>query len=137
MKILIIDDNHSSIVDTYILACNIIFGSNNVEYFMQPEQAEEFLKKNFNEVDIIILDIMFTGDGEHKGGFYRGIDAYNEFKNKYSKIPIIILTQMERNDLPIEFLTKIEVNQDLFQEKVSTSPEQLLNQIKIKLNYGN
>lgn len=92
-KIIFIDDDYSSIKATYFLGCQISFSFDDVMHFHQPEQALEYLKDNSNNVLIIVLDIMFAGDGEFDGGFTKGSEFYkNELAKNYPNIKVIVLT---------------------------------------------
>ncbi len=125
-RIVIIDDDIKSL-DSLDIVIAVNFPDNKIVYFNHPE---EFRKIQIDEISLIILDIMFVGNGEFEGGFDLGLSFYNDFKEMNRSIPIIILTNNEINKIDIEMLKKIQLNNDIIIEKCNVNLYGIIDLIK-------
>jgi len=130
-NIVIIDDDRKS-MESLELAIELDLPDFELKIFQYPEEFED---ASIEDISLIILDIMFAGDGEHKGGFNLGIEFYNKYKQKNSSIPFIIYTNKTRDSLNEETIKIIEeLNNDIFFEKPSVSLDLLIQKIKEVIN---
>ena len=98
-NIIFIDDDKTSI-EEFILACKDINGKK-VEFFDNTgEETKKFIRENHEKIDLIILDIMFVGDGEnYYGGYAEGVIFYKSFLQSINNLLTIIFT----NKIPVNF----------------------------------
>jgi ppGpp synthetase/RelA/SpoT-type nucleotidyltranferase/CheY-like chemotaxis protein len=82
--ILLIDDNYSKFID-----CLSIVGKSygfTIQAFDTVDAGLDYLESNKREVGAVLLDLSFTPNK------YEGIEALQQIKNKYTLLPVIILT---------------------------------------------
>jgi len=125
-KIIIIDDDRISL-DNFELAIEIDLPTFEVKTFHYPEQFKE---EDINDVSLIILDIMFAGDGEFLGGYDLGLKFYRKFKEKNPTIPVIIFTNKAKSIVGEKEIKIIEDNGDLFFDKSTASLNSFLESIR-------
>jgi len=125
-KIIIIDDDKKS-MEFIELAIELDLPAYNVVLFQYPKQ---FIDSNPRDVKLIILDIMFAGDGEFDGGFDLGLEYYQEIKEIYQKTPIILFTNKSKELISEPFKLLIEENGDQIIEKPSVSLDGFIVTIK-------
>ncbi len=132
MKIVIIDDDAMS-MENLELTLEMDLSSFEICLYKFPE---EFINEEINieQVVLIILDVMFAGDGENVGGFDMGLTFYLKFKNENPLIPIIILTNRTKTSIKTEILAEIENNGDLIFEKPQVSVPDIISNMKRLLN---
>lgn len=126
----IIDDDLNSLEDL-VLGMKMTFPNYEIEQFQYPE---EFENANITNIQILILDIMFAGDGEFEGGFDRGIEYYFEFKEKNPDIIVILFTNKTKLSIDKPTLKIIENNKDIYIEKPSVDIEGFCKLVRETLN---
>lgn len=120
-KIILIDDDKAA-HEFYIMVLKASFPDNEVKFYQYPE---EFDSDNiYSDTVIVVLDIMFAGNGPIKGGFDYGIKWYETFKQMHPKIPVIILTNLPSSNTD-EFMESIISNKDILIKKPSITPNEL------------
>ena len=120
-RVIFIDDDFSGI-EMYKNACETEFADVKSEYYEQPEIAFDAIKNDTSNISLIILDIMFAGDGEFEGGFDRGRTYYYKIKEILPKAKIIIFTNRIKGNM-YDFFEEIQRDKNLFIEK----PEKLVS----------
>jgi len=127
-KIIILDDDKNS-MDNLKLTIELDMPGYEVLVFQYPEQFED---ASINNISLIVLDVMFAGDGEFKGGFDLGLDFYFKYKNENPTIPVIILTKKTKKSIDPKKIQLIKNKGDLFIEKPSISIKDLVKLISLK-----
>jgi len=128
-KIVVIDDDRKSI-EKLELSIALDLANYKLMFFEYPEEFEE---ANIEDISLIILDIMFVGNGKHNGGINLGIEFYLKYKKKNPLTPIIFYTNTTEVNIEEDFMKIIKENGDLFIEKPSTLLNSLLSIIKKRL----
>ncbi len=131
-NIVIIDDDRKS-MESLELTIELDLPDYKSIIFQYPEDFEE---ANIEDISLIILDIMFAGEGDNqKGGFNLGIEFYLNYKEKNPSVPFIIFTNKTRDSLNEETIKIIEeINNDIIIEKPSVSLDLLIQKIKEFIN---
>ncbi len=131
-KIIFIDDDKSEI-EGFILACKDIQGKK-VKYFSNTgDETKKFILKHNQTIDLVLLDIMFEGDGEnYYGGYQEGVIFYKSFLKSIDNLLTIIFTnkipENYREDFKkhcvnhseIEVIEKAEITIDDFKQKIES-----------------
>jgi len=126
MKIILIDDD-SIAMENIFLTIQLDLPSFEVRQFSYPE---EFEKAKIDDIAIVLLDIMFAGDGEFEGGFDLGLKFYRKFKEINQSVPVIIFTNKTRASIEVKEIIYIENNHDVILEKPTISMESIILTIK-------
>ncbi len=128
-NIIIIDDDGKS-TESLELSISLDLVHCKLICFQYPE---EFEKANIEDISLIILDIMFAGDGVHSGGYNLGIEFYLKYKQNNPSVPFIIFTNKTANSVGDNIIKLIKDNGDKFIEKPSVSLDDFITIIKERL----
>lgn len=103
-----------------------------VEIKSDVDSALDFLDKNLEKIELLILDVMMpTGnafkDVDTKYGLRTGISFYNKIRNQNPTLPIMIFTNVSDEEVEKKISSD---KKSLFLQKEDFLPFQLVEEIK-------
>lgn len=130
-KIFIIEDE-ADIIELY----RLVFEKNNMEIESVStgkeglEKLKNFAKKGMSKPDIILLDVLLPDISGVK--ILKEVKKIDELKN----IPVIVLSNYNKEQIPhLEEGDELEFKDVPYLIKIETTPQQLADYIKKKLNF--
>ena len=131
-KIILIDDESRN-MDSYSRELTLEFKNKyDVALVNDVDSAYEFLKKNHDNIKLVILDIMMPSgellkDVDTDDGLRTGVCFHKKIRNNFPELPIIMFTNFSSEEL------ENQINQDKqskFLQKADYLPFELVDEIK-------